>query len=73
MIRSKSEKPEKRLEIDLTGPEGNVFYLIAVATRLARQIGLDEALIQREMMSSDYDNAVMVFEKYFGDFVILYK
>lgn len=57
--------------IDLTGPQGNAFYLMAQAGRYARQLGLDEAAIINEMKSSDYANLVQVFDKHFGDYVIL--
>jgi hypothetical protein len=71
MIKSKKEK--SGIEIDLTGPQGNAFYLIGAAGNLAKQLGLDGKLIQTEMMSDDYDNLVNVFDKYFGNFVTLYK
>jgi hypothetical protein len=71
MIKSKKEK--SGIEIDLTGPKGNAFYLIGAAGNLAKQLGLDGKLIQTEMMSDDYENLVNVFDKYFGDFVTLYK
>jgi len=68
------EKPKKdKLEIDLTGPEGNAFHLIGVANRLSKQLDLDSNKIREEMMSGDYENLVKVFDSYFGDFVILYK
>jgi hypothetical protein len=68
------EKPKKdKLEIDLTGPEGNAFHLIGVANRLSKQLGLDSNKIREEMMSGDYENLVKVFDSYFGDFVILYR
>jgi hypothetical protein len=71
MIKSKKEK--SGIEIDLTGPQGNAFYLIGAAGNLAKQLGLDGKLIQTEMMSDDYDNLVNVFDKHFGNFVTLYK
>jgi hypothetical protein len=71
MIKSKKEK--SGIEIDLTGPQGNAFYLIGAAGNLAKQLGLDGKLIQTEMMSDDYENLVNVFDKYFGNFVTLYK
>ena len=71
-ILSKSQKPTK-LEIDLTGPEGNVFILIAYAKRFAKQLELPVGEIQSDMMSSDYEHAVSVFEKHFGSFVTLYR
>jgi len=38
MIKSKEEKASK-VEIDLTGPEGNVFVLIGYAKNFAKQLG----------------------------------
>jgi hypothetical protein len=61
------------VEIDLTGPEGNAFNMIATAGNLAKQLALDKKKIQSEMMSGDYDNLIKVFDKYFGEFVTLYR
>ena len=61
------------IEIDLTGPDGNAFVLIGTAGRLAKQLGLDESEIQSEMMAGDYENLLKVFDKYFGDYVTLYR
>jgi hypothetical protein len=69
MIRQK--QLQREIVIDLTGPEGNAFSLMARATSFAKQLGLDGASIVEEMTSSDYENLVSVFDKYFGDYVIL--
>ena len=69
----KSKKSKTGIEIDLTGPQGNVFFLIGTAGNLAKQLGLDGASIRKEMMSGDYENAVNVFDKNFGSFVTLYR
>lgn len=99
MIRKKRENRE--IVIDLTGPDGNVFVLMAYARRFAHQLkemweeemeenrvhnqvllelGLVdekafpermEDVIIAEMMASDYEHAVQVFDRYFGSFVIL--
>ncbi len=61
------------IEIDLNGPQGNAFFLLGTASNLGKQLGLDKAKIQSEMMSGDYENLIKVFDKYFGDFVILYR
>lgn len=73
MIVEKSINPKTFLEIDLTGPDGNVFNLIAIGRKMSGSIGVDEEVFTTEMMSSDYENAINTFEKYFGDYVILYK
>lgn len=73
MIVSKKENPKSVLEIDLTGSDGNVFNLIATGKNMCGQLGIDKDQFTKEMMSSDYENAVNTFEKYFGNFVVLYK
>ena len=70
-IVKKSEQRE--IVIDLTGPDGNVFVLMGTAKRFARQLDLDGDKIINEMQSSDYENAVQVFDKYFGSFVTLLR
>jgi hypothetical protein len=69
MIRTKKERGP--LIIDLTGPNGNAFFLLGTAASFSRQIGFDTEAILAEMQSGDYENLVSVFDKYFGAFVIL--
>jgi hypothetical protein len=67
-------KPQTRgIEIDLTGPQGNAFFLIGTATRLARQLDLNEYEVLTEMKSGDYENLLQVFDRHFGSFVTLYR
>jgi hypothetical protein len=68
MIRGKTDRP---LIIDLTGPEGNAFVLLRYAKNLASQLDLNYDIIRAEMTSSDYENLIQVFDKYFGSIVIL--
>ena len=70
MIRSK-EQNRGPIVIDLTGPDGNAFVLLGKAKQLAHQLGLDGNAITSEMMSGDYENLIEVFDREFGDFVIL--
>ena len=67
MIREK----DRTLVIDLDGPDGNAYVLLATARSFARQLGLDEKLISEEMRAGDYENLLEVFDDYFGHFVIL--
>ena len=69
MIRAKQEP--KETIIDLTGPQGNAFYLLRVASKYARQLGLDSDEVINEMKSGDYEHLIEVFDSYFGDFIIL--
>jgi hypothetical protein len=68
MIRDKGHSTPV---IDLTGPEGNAFFLLGQAGRYARDLGLDGDAIVAEMKSGNYKNLVQVFDRYFGDYVIL--
>jgi len=72
MIRKKKEKSGPII-IDLTGPDGNAFALMAYARRFATQLGWKDkgsALIE-DMMSGDYEHLLEVFDNAFGEFVIL--
>tara|TARA_B100000902_G_scaffold35468_2_gene42576 strand:+ start:1818 stop:2033 length:216 start_codon:yes stop_codon:yes gene_type:complete len=69
MIRSKTTP--KELVIDLTGPQGNAFFLLANASKLAKQLGLNPFQVLEEMKKGDYENLIQVFDKYFGDYVVL--
>ena len=66
-------RPTKNREfvINLDGPDGNAFALMAYAKRFAKDLGYasDEAILNN-MKSGDYTNLVRTFDKYFGEFVI---
>jgi len=68
------KKPTNRnLEIDLTGPQGNAFFLIGTASKLAKQLGKDSKEITNRMMSGDYENLIKIFDEEFGSIVTLYR
>ena len=70
MIRSKKESKGPVI-IDLTGPDGNAFALLAYARSYAKQLDLNFNKIKDEMTSGDYENLIQVFDRYFGSFVTL--
>ena len=70
MIRKK-QKYKGPIVIDLTGPDGNAFTLMAHAKRFAKQLGYDHKMIIGKMTSGDYEHLLKVFDSYFGKFVIL--
>jgi len=69
MIREKRNTGS--IVIDLTGPNGNAYALLAYASKFCRACELDEKVVLDEMMAGDYENLLKVFDGYFGDFVIL--
>lgn len=71
-----SPKPYSKIEIDLKGPEGNAFVLLGLVGNLGKQLGFDEfriRCIQDEMKLSNYEMLIQTFDKWFGDYVILYR
>ena len=69
MIRKK--KHSKYEVIDLTGPQGNAFYLMKRAIELSKQLGLNSDSILQDMKSDDYEHLIQVFDRHFGSFVVL--
>ena len=69
-------KKQTMIEIDLTGPQGNAYFLLGTASKMGRQLGLDSdeiEVILRNMRSSDYENLINVFDANFGNIVTLYR
>jgi len=76
MIKPISEMKCKKIEINLKGPEANAYMLIALASNLGKVLGMDKfrmRCIQDEMILSDYEMLIQTFDKWFGDYVILYR
>ena len=70
MIRAKQERTGP-IVVDLTGPDGNAFVLLAYAKSLSKQLNMQYGPIADNMMSGDYEHLLEVFDEHFGDFVIL--
>ncbi len=60
--------------IDLTGPQGNAFYLLGTTMKLCKQIGFSELATQgilEDMKSGDYEHLITRFDYHFGDVIDL--
>ena len=71
----KKEKT-KGIEIDLTGPQGNAFYLLGLAKRWGKELDMSQSYINtmlEKMKSGDYENLVKVFDDEFGSIVTIYR
>lgn len=66
-------KPQRGIEIDLSGPGGNAYALLGTAHRLAVQLDLEWEPIRQEMTSGDYEHLIATFDKHFGEWVTLYS
>lgn len=74
MIRN--GQPAGKLQIDLTGPDGNAMSLISMARNFGKQFGWNKGRIDaivREMTKSDYEYLLKVFDDHFGKYVDLYR
>jgi hypothetical protein len=60
-----------KMFIDIDGPNGNAFYLMAVARDFSKTLDLDEDEILEDMKMGDYMNLLKVFDDNFGEFVVL--
>ena len=69
MIRAKT--PASDFIVNLDGPHGNANYLLSLAKEMAHYKGQRASPILNEMQSRGYENLVVVFDKHFGDEVIL--
>jgi len=75
MIKKKVQK-NNGIEIDLTGPQGNAYYILAMAKRLCKEFGMTKTYekdLLDEMMSGDYENLLQAFDKSFGSVVTMYR
>ena len=71
-IRNVSELATDKIQIDLTGPDGNAFHLLGQAKRLCRELNKDYDTVRARMIESDYANLIKVFDKEFGDYIDLF-
>ena len=72
-IKTKSEMKDRRPEIDLTGPCGNAYVLMGIASNMARQLGRDPEPIIVRMKAGNYNHLLEIFEAEFGEYVDLYR
>lgn len=73
-MRRKKETNKGPIVIDLTGPEGNAFSLMAITNKLLRQLKYSKEDIDKvmdEMKMADYENLLDVMEHHVGEHVIL--
>ena len=70
------DRMNRRIEIDLTGPQGNTYCMLYMADQYGKQMGKspeEREALQGEMTSGDYENLVAVFDREFGSFVDLLR
>lgn len=72
-IESIKQKKNKKIEIDLTGPDGNAFFLLAQAKSLCKGLKKDFEEISEKMKSRDYEHLIKIFDEEFGHVVTLYR
>jgi len=76
-IRCRSEKPNNdKIEVDLSGPNGNAFVLLKLAGNLCNRLGYDQDRKERildEMRLTDYEGLLYTLDREFGDYIILWR
>lgn len=64
------------MKIELSGPQGNAFYIMSIVSQFSDKFNIEEDLTNKiitEMESSDYNNLLKVFVTHFGPLVELYE
>ena len=64
-IVNREDKPVQRMEIDLSGPQGNAFFLMGVARKLAQRLEYDRVQIEcltHDMRTGDYEELIQIFD-----------
>lgn len=72
MFRKK--RTDGPMVIDLTGPQGNAYCLLGYAKSFGQELGYTKEQmdkISEDMRSSDYEHLLEVFDREFGNLVIL--
>ena len=75
-IKRKEDKPARKIEIDLSGPKGNAYVLLAYASKFCRMLEYDRDLEERildEMRLTDYEGLLHTFDREFGTFVVMWR
>ena len=57
--------------IDLSGEQGNAYYILGIAKEICEEQGMEFGPIQYEMKSGDYKNLIDTFISMFGNQVQL--
>jgi len=58
---------KENIILNLNGPDGNAYNLLAIAKDLSHVNNFDWNSIYKELTHDDYDNLITVMENYFGD------
>lgn len=78
-IKDANELDGGKRKLDLRGPDGNAYVVLNIAQNFCKQLKdvdskkYDWEKIKAEMTSGDYENLINVFDKYFGDFIDIYR
>lgn len=64
---------KNKIIINLTGPKGNIFYILGLVKKLSKELNYDFNKIHNEVLNGNYTNAIKVIEKYFGEYIIFIK
>lgn len=67
------QAPSDLIRIHCDSPEGNAFNILILAQTLSKAMRIDFKPIHDEMTKGDYENLIQVFDKHFGDYVLIYK
>lgn len=71
MFKKKTKETETPFHIDIDGPDGNAYALLAYANFLSKRLGKNSDDIINRMTMGGYANLLKVFNHEFGHVVVL--
>ena len=63
--------PVNKMIVDIDGPAGNAIWLMNIANKLGKRLGLNTVGIVKQMQEDDYTHALKVFNENFSEYVTL--
>lgn len=73
-IHSTSMPQPDKVQLNLSGPEGNAFAILAYASQYGKKLYPDTyQSILDDMKSQDYDHLIATFDRHFGDYFDIYE
>ena len=69
-----THRANTNITIDLDGPDGNAYVLMAYARDFAKQMHMTQQEIEKmmkDMRSDDYEHLLQVFDKNFGSVMLI--
>ena len=73
MIKPIKSLQKLPIEVDLTGPDGNIFVLLGMAVGWCKANGTDFEWVKEFILNHSYEENIIMLDSHFGYFVTFYR